>query len=92
MKRKRQDKVGSNYDPTKPITENSIDLGVLGTDDDCFGKMHDPNETECKMCGDAAICLIIQGQLNRKKRLSEESKSEFRDIKVKKTIKKKKKK
>ena len=96
-KRKRQNKVGSTFDPTKPVTANSIDLGKLGTEDDCFGQIHDPTDTECKMCGDAGLCLIVQGQLNRKKRLSEESKSEFRDLKIKnklpakKTTKKKKK-
>lgn len=91
MKRKRQNKVGNNFDPTKPVTENSIDLSKLGTEDDCFGQIHDPTDTECKMCGDAALCLIVQGQLNRKKRLKLEEKSEFRDLK-KKPIKKKKKK
>ena len=94
MKRKRQNKVGNNFDPTKPVTENSIDLSKLGTEDDCFGHIHDPTDNECKMCGDSALCLIIQGQMNRKKRLSEEKKSEFRDIRKpakKLTIKKKKK-
>lgn len=89
-KRKRQNKVGKDFDPTKPITENSIDLGKIGTADDCFGKMHDPTDTECKMCGDAGICLIIQGQTNRKNRTIEEGKSEFRDLKP--TVKKIKKK
>lgn len=80
MKRQRQNKVGNKFDPTKPVTENSIDLSVLGTEEDCFGHIHDPNDNECKMCGDSALCLIVQGQVNRKKRLVEEKKSEFRDI------------
>lgn len=89
MKRKRQNKAGS-FDPAKPITENSIDIGKIGTEEDCFGKIHDPSDMECKMCGDAGLCLIIQGQTNRKKRTEIESKSEFRDISKKKVIKKKK--
>ena len=88
MKRKRQNKVGNKFDVTKPVNENSIDLSVLGTEEDCFGHIHDPNDNECKMCGDSALCLIVQGQVNRKKRLIEESKSEFRDIAKKKTINK----
>lgn len=88
MKRKRQNKVGNNFDPTKPITENSIDLSKLGTEEDCFGHIHDPTDNECKMCGDSALCIIIQGQTNRSKRKLEESKSEFRDIPKKKKKKK----
>lgn len=87
MKRKRQ-KLAGKFDQTKPITENSIDLSVLGTDEDCFGKIHDPNDNECKMCGDAGLCAIIQGQTNRKKRLEVEKTTEFRDLAPAKTKKK----
>mgnify|MGYP003522162535 CR=1 FL=1 len=84
-KRKRQKK-GPSVDLDKPVTLSSVDVSLIGTDEDCFGKMHEPTDNECRMCGDASLCLIMQGQLNRNKRLAIEEKSEFRDIKPKKKL------
>jgi len=78
-KRKRQNKAPA-FDQTKPILSSSIDMSILGTEEDCFGKIHDPTDNECKMCGDAGLCMIIQGQTNKKKRLEIEKTTEFRDI------------
>lgn len=88
MKRKRQNKAGK-FDPTKPILDNSIDIKVIGTEEDCFGKIHDPTDNECKMCGDSGLCIIIQAQTNRKKRVEIEKTTEFRDIAPKEKLSKK---
>ena len=63
-------------DTTKPL-----DFAILGGEDDpCFGKHHDPNAKECKICGDAEICSIVFAQKLNVDRKLIESKNSFKDI------------
>jgi hypothetical protein len=89
--RKRQhSKSKKGFDPTEAVGVGALNLSLIGTEGDCFGKIHDPTDNECKMCGDAGLCMIIQGQTNRLARKVVEDKHEFRDLPPKKLVVKKK--
>jgi len=42
---------------------NPLDITKFGTEDDpCFGKQYDLISSECKVCGDSAICQVVMSQ------------------------------
>lgn len=75
-KRKARNEVA----PTVNIME-PIDITKLGTSEDpCFGKLFEPTNEQCKICGDCEICSIIMGQKLHLQRAQIEKESRFKDI------------
>jgi len=69
-----------------------LDITKFGTDDDpCFGKHYDLISSECKVCGDSAICQVVMSQntllLQKQNNVEEGSGDELSKVK-KNTIKK----
>jgi hypothetical protein len=65
----------SEIDFSKPV-----DITLFGSEDDpCFGKHHDPKDSNCKICGDSELCQLIKGQKNNLIRNKVESKQAFKD-------------
>jgi hypothetical protein len=75
-KKARTKLTDAETDLSKPVKFSLLDLG--GPNDPCFGT-HDPQDNECKQCGDSEFCQIIKAQNNHKLRAKEESKSKFKD-------------
>lgn len=68
---------------SKTIKDLTIPISIeqMGTKEDpCFGKLHDPRESECKRCGDAEICAIAMGQKNHLLRAKVEAEGNFKDM------------
>lgn len=75
-KRKSRTRLIKQFDITEPI-----DLSIIGTaEDPCFGKLYDPQASECKRCGDSEICAIAMGQNNHLKRALVEAEKNFKDL------------
>jgi hypothetical protein len=75
-KRKAREEVIKKVDLFKPL-----DLDKIGTSEDpCFGKLFDPKEEECKICGDCEICSIIMGQKLHLQRAELEKETRFKDL------------
>ena len=63
-----------------PLTE-PFDITKFGSDEDpCFGKLNDPKAPECKICGDFEFCAMVMAENLNKKRVVEETKTEFKDL------------
>lgn len=62
----------------KPIPFDILKLG--GKDDPCFGKLNDPKNETCQICGDFELCSISSVKQIDKLRKREESEKSFKDI------------
>lgn len=55
-------------------------LALGGSDDPCFGKLHDLAAPECKECGDADFCALVKAQGLNLERVKLETKQRFKDV------------
>lgn len=76
-RKKRTKEAKKPHDFSKPIV---YDLSKIGTDEDCFGVMHDITADECRMCGDCELCSIVYSQMAHAKREKAEKKFNAKDL------------
>ena len=76
-RKSRSKEVKKDPDFSKPII---FDLSKIGTDEDCFGVMHDLTADECNKCGDCELCSIVYSQRAHAKRAKQEEKFVAKDL------------
>jgi len=78
--KKSKRKARNKIDKAKINFLEPLPIKILGTSEDpCFGKLHNPKDSICRICGDSEICSIAMGRSLNSKRTQIEAKQPFKD-------------
>lgn len=77
----------SKRKPRKDLTKQDLDilvpldLDIIGGEDDpCFGKLNDPGNATCRLCGDFEYCAMVMANKNHFKRAKLHEEGSYKDI------------